>query len=106
MIHTPKFYGKSGSNGNKRWVRISTVKVDASWTEIPEMFISAYRNTIYTDGDTTKIASVVSTDAKYRGGGRRSKYDQYLSTDQFKTDLGKPVSSINIATMRTYAAAT
>ena len=106
MIHTPKFYGKSGSNGNKRWVRISTVKVDASWVEIPEMFISAYRNTIYTDGDTTKIASVVSTDAKYRGGGRRSEYDQYLSTDQFKTDLGKPVSSINIATMRTYAAAT
>ena len=106
MIRTPKFYGKSGSNGNKRWVRISTVKVDASWVEIPEMFISAYRNTIYTDGDTTKIASVVSTDAKYRGGGRRSGYDQYLSTDQFKTDLGKPVSNISRATMRTYAAAT
>ena len=106
MIHTPKFYGKSGSNGNKRWVRISTVKVDASWVEIPEMFISAYRNTIYTDGDTTKVASVVSTDAKYRGGGRRSAYDEYLSTDQFKTDLGKPVSNISIATMRTYAAAT
>ena len=105
MIHTPKFYGKSGSNGNKRWVRISTVKIDASWVEIPEMFISAYRNTIYTDGDTTKIASVVSTDAKYRGGGRRSAYDEYLSTDQFKTDLGKPVSNINRATMRTYAAA-
>ena len=106
MIHTPKFYGKSGSNGNKRWVRISTVKIDASWVEIPEMFISAYRNTIYTDGDTTKIASVVSTDAKYRGGGRRSSYDEYLSTDQFKTDLGKPVSNISRATMRTYAAAT
>lgn len=106
MIHTPKFYGKSGSNGNKRWVRISTVKVDVSWVEIPEMFISAYHNTIYTDGNTTKIASVVSTDAKYRGGGRRSEYDQYLSTDQFKTDLGKPVSNINRATMRTYAVAT
>ena len=106
MIHTPKFYGKSGSNGNKRWVRISTVKVDASWVEIPEMFISAYRNTIYTDGDTTKIASVVSTDAKYRGGGRRPEYDEYLSTDQFKTDLGKPVSNISRETMRTYAAAT
>ena len=106
MIHTPKFYGKSGSNGNKRWVRISTVKVDASWVEIPEMFISAYRNTIYTDSDTTKIASVVSTDAKYRGGGRRSEYDQYLSTDQFKTDLGKPISNISRATMRTYAAST
>lgn len=106
MIRTPRFYGKSGSNGNKRWVRISTVQIDASWTEIPEMFISAYRNTVYTDGDTTKVASVVSTDAKYRGGGRRSAYDEYLTTDQFKTDLGKPVSNISRATMRTYAAAT
>lgn len=105
MVHTPKFYGKSGSNGNKRWVRISTVKLDASWVEIPEMFISAYHNTIYNDGNTTKIASVVSTDAKYRGGGRRSSYDEYLSTDQFKTDLGKPVSNISRATMRTYATA-
>ena len=105
MIHTPKFYGKSGSNGNKRWIRISTVKIDASWVEIPEMFISAYRNTICTDGDTIKIASVVSTDAKYRGGGRRSAYDEYLTTDQFKTDLGKPVSNISRATMRTYATA-
>lgn len=106
MVHTPKFYGKSGSNGNKKWVRISTVKIDASWVEIPEMFISAYRNTIYTDDNTTKIASVVSTDAKYRGGGRRPAYDEYLTTDQFKTDLGKPVSNISRATMRTYAAAT
>lgn len=105
MIRIPRFYGKSGSNGNKRWVRISTVQIDASWTEIPEMFISAYRNTIYTDGDVIKVASVVSTDAKYRGGGRRPGYDQYLTTDQFKTDLGKPVSNINRATMRTYAAA-
>lgn len=105
MIHTPRFYGKSGSYGNKRWVRISTVKVDASWVEIPEMFISAYRNTIYTDNDTTKVASVVSTNAKYRGGGRRSAYDEYLTTDQFKTDLGKPVSNISRATIRTYAAA-
>ena len=105
MVHTPRFYGKSGSYGNKRWVRISTIKIDPSWVEIPEMFISAYRNTIYTDGDATKVASVVSTDAKYRGGGRRVKYDQYLSTDQFKTDLGKPVSNISRATMRTYATA-
>ena len=105
MIRIPRFYGKSGSNGNKRWVRISTVQIDASWTEIPEMFISAYRNTIYTDDDTTKVASVVSTDAKYRGGGRRTAYDEYLSTDQFKTDLRKPVSNISRSTMRTYAAA-
>ena len=105
MVHTPRFYGKSGSYGNKRWVRISTIKIDPSWVEIPEMFVSAYRNTVYTDGDTIKVASVVNTRAKYRGGGMRSAYDKYLATDQFKTDLGKPVSNISRATMRTYASA-
>ena len=49
MVHIPKFYGKSGSNGNKKWVRIATTKIDSSWVEIPEMFVSAYRITTYTD---------------------------------------------------------
>lgn len=103
MIHTPKFYGKSGSNGNKRWVRISTVKVDASWVEIPEMFISAYRITTFVDSDKGKVASVVNTTEGYRGGGDRANFDQYLSTDKFKTDLGKPRSGISRAAARTMA---
>lgn len=103
MIHTPKFYGKSGSNGNKRWVRISTVKVDASWVEIPEMFISAYRITTFVDSDKAKIASVVNTTEGYRGGGDRADFDQYLSTDKFRTDLGKPRSGISRAQARTMA---
>lgn len=103
MIHTPKFYGKSGSNGNKRWVRISTVKVDASWVEIPEMFISAYRITTFVDSDKGKVASVVNTTEGYRGGGDRANFDQYLSTDKFRTDLGKPRSGISRAAARTMA---
>lgn len=103
MIHIPRFYGKSGSNGNKRWVRISTVKVDASWTEIPEMFISAYRITTFVDSDKGKVASVVNTTEGYRGGGDRANFDQYLSTDKFKTDLGKPRSGISRAAARTMA---
>lgn len=103
MIHTPKFYGKSGSNGNKRWVRISTVKVDASWVEIPEMFISAYRITTFVDSDKGKIASVVNTTEGYRGGGDRANFDQYLSTDKFRTDLGKPRTGISLAQARTMA---
>lgn len=103
MIHTPKFYGKSGSNGNKRWVRISTVKVDASWVEIPEMFISAYRITTFVDSDKGKIASVVNTTEGYRGGGDRANFDQYLSTDKFRTDLGKPRTGISRAQARTMA---
>lgn len=103
MIRIPRFYGKSGSNGNKRWVRISTDKVDTSWTEIPEMFISAYRITTFVDQDKDKVASVVNTTEGYRGGGDRADFDQYLSTDKFKTDLGKPRSGISRAEARTMA---
>lgn len=103
MIHTPRFYGKSGSNGNKRWVRISTVRVDASWVEIPEMFISAYRITTFFDSDKGKVASVVNTTEGYRGGGDRANFDQYLSTDKFRTDLGKPRTGISRAQMRAMA---
>ncbi len=103
MVHIPKFYGKSCSNGNKRWVRIATTKIDSSWVEIPEMFVSAYRITTYTDADKTKVASVVNTTANYRGGSNRSASDQYLDTDKFRTDLGKPRTNVSRATMRTNA---
>ena len=103
MVHIPKFYGKSGSNVNKRWVRISTTQVDSSWVEIPEMFVSAYRITTFDDSGTPKIASVVNTTANYRGGSNRVNYDQHLDTDKFKTDLGKPRTNVSRATMRTNA---
>lgn len=103
MVHIPKFYGKSGSNGNKRWVRIATTKIDSSWVEIPEMFVSAYRITTYTDADKTKVASVVNTTANYRGGVNRSANDQYLDTDKFRTDLGKPRTNISRTAMRVNA---
>lgn len=103
MIRIPRFYGKSGSNGNKRWVRISTVQIDTSWTEIPEMFISAYRITTFVDSDKSKVASVVNTTEGYRGGGDRANFDQYLSTDKFRTDLGKPRTGISRAQARTMA---
>lgn len=103
MVHIPKFYGKSGSNGNKRWVRITTTKIDSSWVEIPEMFVSAYCVTTYTDSDTPKVASVVNTTANYRGGENRADYDQYISTDKFRTDLGKPRTNENLISMRPMA---
>lgn len=100
-VHTPKFYGKSGSNGNKRWVRISLVQIDDSWVEIPEMLIDAYRCTV--DKSTNKAVSVVNTSTNYRGGGDRSNYDSYLTDDPCRSDLGKPRTNVNRATMRTYA---
>ena len=103
-VHIPKFYGKSGSNGNKRWVRISTTKIDNTWEEIPEMLVDAYRCTVdTTESATPKAVSVVNTTAQFRGGGNRTANDTYLSTDKFRSDLGKPITGVNRATMRTYA---
>lgn len=108
-VHTPKFYGKSGLNGNKRWVRISLVKLDDSWIEIPELLIDAYRNTVdNTVSSTPKAVSVVNTTEAFRGGGNRAQFDEYLTTelntkDTFRSDLGKPRTNISRAIMRTYA---
>lgn len=104
-VNTPKFYGKSGSDGNKRWVRTSTVKIDDSWVEIPELLIDAYRSTVDTTVSATpKAVSVVNTTAQFRGGGNRTTNDTYLDTDAFRSDLGKPRTNISRANMRTYAA--
>lgn len=108
-VNTSKFYGKSGSDGNKRWVRTSTVKIDDSWVEIPELLIDAYRSTVDTTVSATpKAVSVVNTTTAFRGGGNRANYDDYLTTeletkDIFRSDLGKPRTNISRATMRTYA---
>lgn len=100
-VCTPKFYGKSGGKGNKRWVRISLVKIDDSWDEIPALLIDAYRCTV--DQRTNKAVSVVNTTANYRGGSNRSDYDIYLTDDLCRSDLGKPRTNLSRATMRTYA---
>ena len=106
-VHTPKFYGKSGTNvqdSNKKWVRISTIKMDDTWIEIPEMLIDAYRSTVDTTTSATpKAVSVVNTTAQFRGGGNRTANDTYLDTDAFRSDLGKPRTNILRANMRTYA---
>ena len=103
-VHTPKFYGKSGVEGTKRWVRMSTIKMDDTWIEIPEMLVDAYRSTVDTTVSATpKAVSVVNTTAQFRGGGNRTANDTYLDTDAFRSDLGKPRTNISRANMRTYA---
>lgn len=100
-VHIPKFYGKSGVEGTKRWVRMSTIKMDNTWIEIPEMLVDAYRSTVNQTGN--KAVSVINTTAQFRGGGNRTANDAYLDTDAFRSDLGKPRTNISRANMRTYA---
>lgn len=100
-VHIPKFYGKSGVEGTKRWVRMSAIKIDSTWIEIPEMLVDAYRSTVNQTGN--KAVSVINTTAQFRGGGNRTANDAYLDTNAFRSDLGKPRTNISRANMRTYA---
>ena len=104
MVHIPKFYGKSGAEGTKRWVKISLVKIDDTWSEIPEMLISAYKVTVdTTDSSSPKTASVVNTTPNFRGGSNRAAADAYFVTDPFRSNLGKPRTNLSRSTMRTCA---
>lgn len=112
-VYCPAFYIKSTVAGNVAKVWLSTVKIDDTYTYQPEILVDAYRSTVlntvpenmgYLSNLTVNSAiSVVNTNAYCRGGGNRSERDQYLATDPFRTDLGKPRTNISRATMRTYS---
>ena len=112
-VYCPAFYIKSTVTGNVAKVWLSTVKIDNTYTYQPEILVDAYRSTVlntvpenmgYLSNLTVNSAiSVVNTNAYCRGGGNRSESDQYLATDPFRTDLGKPRTNISRATMRTYS---
>ena len=102
-VYVPEFWGKSEIDGNKRRVWISTIDL-GGWTHIPAMVIDAYKCTVNTTvADSPKAVSVINTSAAFRGGNNRTDYDTYLTTDVFRTDLGKPRTNITRAQMRTYA---
>ena len=112
-VYCPAFYIKSIVVGNLAKVWLSTVKIDDTYTYQPEILVDAYRSTVLntvpenmgylTTLTVNSAISVVNTNAYCRGGGNRSESDQYLATDPFRTDLGKPRTNISRATMRTYS---
>ena len=63
------------------------------------MYMGAYRLTC--DTSTNKARSVVNYSPQFRGGNNNSSYDQYLTTDKFRTQLGKPRTAITRSTVRT-----
>lgn len=99
MIHVPRFYGKSGVTDIGFWVRISTIKVDESWTEIPEMLISAYRVARdASESGNIKLRSVVNPGDTYKGNGNDNS-----GSLEWRTNICKPITAISRATARTYA---
>lgn len=112
-VYCPNFYIKSVIDGTKRRVWISTGKIDNSYTHQPEILIDAYRSTVLNTVPNkmgylstlpvNSAISVVNTNAYCRGGSNDSYSDQYLATDPFRTDLGKPRTDMPRANMRTYS---
>ena len=112
-VYCPAFYIKSTVDGNISKVWLSTVKIDDTYTHQPAVLIDAYRSTVLNTVPenmgylstllVNSAISVVNTNEYCRGGENRSDYDQYLATDPFRTDLGKPRTNMSRATMRTYS---
>lgn len=112
-VYCPGFYIKSKTVGSKRQVWLSTVRIDNTWTYQPEILIDAYKCTVLNKVPTdmgylstlpvNSAVSIANFNDYCRGGNNNSQYDKYQSTDLYRTQLGKPRTSINRATMRTYA---
>lgn len=122
-VYCPDFYIKSESNGDKRRVWISTVKIDNTWTHQPEILIDAYRCTILQEVPenmgylstlpVNSAISVVNTSAYCRGGVNNEDKDMYLTgidgvgetvaKNIFRTDLGKSSVMTSRTSARTYA---
>lgn len=112
-VYCPAFYIKSTVDGNIAKVWLSTVKIDDTYTHQPAVLIDAYRSTVLNTVPenmgylstlpVNSAISVVNTNEYCRGGENRSDHDQYLATDLFRTDLGKPRTNMSRANMRTYS---
>lgn len=112
-VYCPAFYIKSTVDDNVAKVWLSIAKIDDTYTYQPEILVDAYRSTVLnavpenmgylSTLPVNSAISVVNTNAYCRGGGNRSESDQYLATDPFRTDLGKPRTYISRNDMRTYS---
>ena len=112
VVDTPDFYIKS-IPGNTPKVYISTIQVDGNYYHQKRSLMSAYRVTVLNTVPTNmgylstlpvdSAVSIVNTNTYCRGGGNSSTYDSYLTSDIFRTQLGKPRTAISRTTMRSYA---
>lgn len=112
-VYCPEFYIKSIVEGTVCKVFITQYKIDDTYTHQPAILIDAYRctylNTIPSNmGYLSTLSfgspvSIVNNSTYCRGGGENaSTYDQYLTSDQFRTNLGKPLTRKTRSYIRRY----
>lgn len=98
MVEIPLHYRKFETEGNKRRVLLSELPLPG-YEVVPLMYVSAYEAAIdRTTSSTPKLASVVNTDAAFRGGTNNSSYDSGSNSL-----LGKPATGISRTNFRNYA---
>lgn len=110
MVLVPEFWIKSWDTETQREVRISTFKIDDTWEHQPKILIGAYHDTVLNTVpenmgylstlEVNSALSVMNINSYCRGGNNSSTYDAYITSDRFRSMLGKPRTAIRRATMR------
>lgn len=110
MVEVPEFWIKSWDTNTRREVRISPSKIDDTWEHQPRILIGAYHDTVLNTVpknmgylstlEANSALSVMNTNSYCRGGNNSSTYDAYITSDRFRSMLGKPRMFISRATMR------
>ena len=110
MVLVPEFWIKSWDTATQREVRISPSKIDDTWEHQPRILIGAYHDTVLntipenmgylSTLEANSALSVMNTNSYCRGGNDLSTYDAYITSDRFRSMLGKPRTSISRGTMR------
>ena len=95
MVELPEHWRKCETDGTKRRVRISEYE-QPGYHKVPKMYVSAYEAAL--DRTNSKLASVVNTDAQYRGGNNKSDWD-----GTYRSLLGRPATYISRTNFRKYA---
>lgn len=88
-------YWKFESDGNKRRVKLSDKEL-SGFTRTPLGYVSAYEASL--DRYNYKLASVVDTSGRYRGGNNQDSWD-----NSYNTQIGRPATNINRTYFRTHA---
>lgn len=110
MVLVPEFWIKSWDTDTRREVRISPSKIGDTWEYQPRILIGAYHDTVLNTvpenmGYLSTLAvnsalSIANTHDYCRGGSNDETYDQYITTDRFRSMLDKPRTNMSRATMR------
>ena len=95
MVEIPSYYRKFETEGTKRRVRISEMRLPG-YHFVKKKYVSAYEASV--QRSTTTLCSVVNEDPDYRGGNNTSSWD-----GTYRTLLGRPATGINRTSFRAYA---